>query len=81
LDPAALMQIGVIPTNVRQLMYYTEASSAFIVVKLMPTIDSPISGCNITSISSYNATVTKLLQPIGENLETIRNQLIPTRRR
>lgn len=81
LDPAALMQIGVIPTNVRQLMYYTEASSAFIVVKLMPTIDSPISGCNITSISSYNATVTKLIQPIGENLETIRNQLIPTRRR
>ncbi|AZK31327.1 fusion protein [Alston virus] len=81
LDPTALMQIGVIPTNVRQLMYYTEASSSYIVVKLMPTIDSPISGCNISSIASYNSTITKLLQPIGENLETIKSQLVPTRRR
>ncbi|CAA45567.1 fusion protein [Orthorubulavirus simiae] len=67
----ALSQVGVIQSKARSLMYYSDGSSSFIVVKLLPTLPTPSGNCNLTSITAYNTTLFKLLTPLMENLDTI----------
>nr|BAK26759.1 fusion protein [Mumps orthorubulavirus] len=66
-----LQQIGYIKQQVRQLSYYSQSSSSYIVVKLLPNIQPPDDSCEFKSISQYNKTLSNLLLPIAENINNI----------
>nr|BCW91628.1 F protein [Mumps orthorubulavirus] len=66
-----LQQIGYIKQQVRQLSYYSQSSSSYIVVKLLPNIQPPDNSCEFKSVTQYNKTLSNLLLPIAENINNI----------
>lgn len=66
-----LLNVGVIQSKIRSLMYYTDGGASFIVVKLLPNLPPNNGTCNITSLDAYNVTLFKLLTPLIENLSKI----------
>nr|AHI45027.1 fusion protein [Mumps orthorubulavirus] len=75
-----LQQIGYIKQQVRQLSYYSQSSSSYIVVKLLPNIQPPDDSCEFKSISQYNKTLSNLLLPIAENINNIASPSSGSRR-
>nr|BBA66887.1 fusion protein [Mumps orthorubulavirus]BCW91691.1 F protein [Mumps orthorubulavirus]BCW91727.1 F protein [Mumps orthorubulavirus] len=66
-----LQQIGYIKQQVRQLSYYSQSSSSYIVVKLLPNIQPTDDSCKFKSVTQYNKTLSNLLLPIAENINNI----------
>nr|AZM69157.1 fusion protein [Mumps virus genotype G] len=66
-----LQQIGYIKQQVRQLSYYSQSSSSYIVVKLLPNIQPTDNSCEFKSVTQYNKTLSNLLLPIAENINNI----------
>lgn len=66
-----LQQLGYIRQQVRQLSYYSQSSSAYIVVKLLPNLSPVKNNCQFQSINQYNQTLNNLLLPVVENIDTI----------
>uniref|UniRef100_UPI0039FDE1D4 Fusion glycoprotein F0 n=1 Tax=Mumps orthorubulavirus TaxID=2560602 RepID=UPI0039FDE1D4 len=66
-----LQQIGYIKQQVRQLSYYSQSSSSYIVVKLLPNIQPTDDSCEFKSVTQYNKTLSNLLLPIAENINNI----------
>nr|AAF66648.1 fusion protein [Mumps orthorubulavirus] len=66
-----LQQIGYIKQQVRQLSYYSQSSSSYIVVKLLPNIKPTDNSCEFKSVTQYNKTLSNLLLPIAENINNI----------
>nr|ADR82179.1 fusion protein [Mumps orthorubulavirus] len=66
-----LQQIGYIKQQVRQLSYYSQSSSSYVVVKLLPNIQPTDNSCEFKSVTQYNKTLSNLLLPIAENINNI----------
>nr|AOF41479.1 fusion protein [Mumps virus genotype F]AQU43006.1 fusion protein [Mumps virus genotype F] len=66
-----LQQVGYIKQQVRQLSYYSQSSSSYIVVKLLPNIQPADNSCEFKSVTQYNKTLGNLLLPIAENINNI----------
>nr|BAA77017.1 fusion protein [Mumps orthorubulavirus] len=66
-----LQRIGYIKQQVRQLSYYSQSSSSYIVVKLLPNIQPTDNSCEFKSVTQYNKTLSNSLLPIAENINNI----------
>nr|AAK60061.1 F [Mumps orthorubulavirus] [Mumps orthorubulavirus]AAK60070.1 F [Mumps orthorubulavirus] [Mumps orthorubulavirus]AAK60079.1 F [Mumps orthorubulavirus] [Mumps orthorubulavirus]AAK60088.1 F [Mumps orthorubulavirus] [Mumps orthorubulavirus]AAK60097.1 F [Mumps orthorubulavirus] [Mumps orthorubulavirus] len=75
-----LQQIGYIKQQVRQLSYYSQSSSSYIVVKLLPNIQPIDNSCEFKSVTQYNKTLSNLLLPIAENINNIASPSSGSRR-
>ncbi len=81
INRVALLQVGAVHKQYRQLSFYTQGPASYIVVKLVPSLNSVPNNCTINSLDRYKATVADLLRPLADNIASLNNALVPQHRR
>ncbi|AUJ87606.2 fusion protein [avian paramyxovirus 20] len=71
LDNANTGPIGVLKSKEWQLAAYTQSLYGTIAVRFIPILPSNLTSCMLSVIQDYNQTVSSLLGPIGNNLDSI----------
>nr|AZK16199.1 fusion protein [Teviot virus] len=70
-----LLSIGLVHKSVKNLMFYSQGSPSYIVVKLVPTLGNLPENCTLNSLKRYKSTVTSLLTPLSDNLNYLQQTL------
>ncbi|AFX75108.1 fusion protein [Achimota virus 1] len=82
INSKVLTQLGVITKHTRQLKFYSHSTPSYLVVKLVPTINTESTVCNFTSLSRYKDSVRELITPLAKNIDNLNSILtIPKRRK
>lgn len=69
-----LTKIGIIPGKSYDLKLSTQSSFQFMVIKLIPNIDG-LSNCTFNSMANYKKMLTRILEPINNALQHIKNAI------
>nr|AKN79231.1 fusion protein [Avian metaavulavirus 2]ANO39179.1 fusion protein [Avian metaavulavirus 2] len=71
LDNSVLAPVGIASAQEWQLAAYTNTLSGTIAVRFVPVLPGNLSTCAQATLAEYNKTVTNILGPLKENLETL----------
>ncbi|ACB46870.1 fusion protein [Paraavulavirus neophemae] len=66
-----LIQAGIVLGSGKELHISQDSGTLDLFVRLLPVLPSNLSHCQLEAITQYNKTVTRLLAPIGKNLEQV----------
>ncbi|ATP66849.1 fusion protein [Rodent paramyxovirus] len=69
-----LTKIGIIPGKSYDLKLSTQSSFQFMVIKLIPNVDG-LSNCTFNSMTNYKKMLTRVLEPINNALQHIKNAI------
>ncbi|AFX75116.1 fusion protein [Achimota virus 2] len=81
IDQHNLLKAGVIVKSIKGLNFYSRGQANYIIVKLIPNVNVTDTDCDIGSIKRYNETVYSLIKPLADNIDYLRTQFAPTKRK
>ncbi|AFN06857.1 F protein [avian paramyxovirus 11] len=67
----SLLRAGIVPIYSKSLSVYTNSISGYLTVRMLPPLPKNLTECSQEVVSNYNKTITRMFQPISDNLMRI----------